>query len=187
MSGHMSLASCVKIHLLQSEYFLCCEERGPEKKAGVYSCGFFHSPRCLHQLVFCKPGVLTLSVNRKCIRTWQWEVPAVDFQGRECVVKAAWGWSAVAWSLQYVARLHLPHALSIPHTFLISALPCILPRSFYDVMPPLWIFWAMSSPRSHVRLSRIVPRIIWAGLDGLCVWIVARACQNSPGMEADLS
>ena len=136
MSGHMSLPSCVKIHLLQSECFLYCEEQGPEKKAEVYSCGFFHSLHCLHRLVFGKPGVLTLIVNRKCIRTWQWEVPAVDFQGHECAVNAAWGWSAVAWSLQYVACLHLPHALGHPSHL-------SYPR--FALYPPPFLLWGHAS------------------------------------------
>lgn len=32
-------------------------------------------------LVFGKPSVLMLSRNMKCVRTWQWEIPSVGFQG----------------------------------------------------------------------------------------------------------
>ena len=149
MSGCMSLPSCVEIHLLQSECFPCCEERGPAKKAEVYSCGFFHSPRCLHQWVFGKPGVLTLSVNGKCIRTWQWEVPSVDFQGHECVVKAAWHWSAVASSLQYVVHLCLPHALSHPYC---------LSYHHFALYPPLFLSWSHASSLD-VLSNELFPKV----------------------------
>lgn len=39
-------------------------------------------------LVSGKPRVLMLSMNMKCIRTWQWEIPSVGFQGCKWVIKA---------------------------------------------------------------------------------------------------
>lgn len=71
-------------------------------------------------------------MNMKCIRTWQWEIPSVGFQGCKWVIKAVCILSA--FSLQ-VRRTYA--CLPSPYSYylFLSVLPCPCPHS---PPPPKW-------------------------------------------------
>lgn len=103
----------------------------PHREGRGHSCEFLSSPCCLRLLVFGKPSALMLSLNLKCVKTWQWESPSVGFQGCEWVMKVVRSIRCVLWSKEHSTSLpsQCPQPPTLP--FVLSPCPAssrVLPR-----------------------------------------------------------
>lgn len=173
----------------------CCPR---SREAGAGAVDSWYSPHSLPLLVFGKYSVLMRSMNMKRIRTWQWEIPSVGFQGCKWVIKAMWSWSAIYSSSQKNICVFVSFSLysQLPlWLFLFSSRPASSPHSLQSGMscedvPLPCVFWSVRcSQLSLTLLTRII--MIWFGLDSLFVLIRVRMEVNTPRnsncVEGDLS